>query len=166
MYFANISNSEVAEYHKKIKNNITMSLTDAISSDLFKKEVIVANKLYKLYPLFYCDEITSSNAEDEIFENKCIVCLNNDDTVLSFKSINKTITGIHCTYKKISNNCWCGCVYNDELEAIKDADVVLANATNSERTITDYRGLFYLHTDKDMTGARVTIKYNGEECVL
>lgn len=84
MYFSNITNSELVKYHNTIKNNFELPFSEMISSSLFKVETIISNKLYKVYPLFYCEKITSTNPNDEIMENKCIICQYNNHTLFSF----------------------------------------------------------------------------------
>ena len=87
MYFSSINNSEVKEFHKVIPYNFNLSLTDILSSDLFYIETIVPDSVFRIYLLFYCHKITSSNPEDIIMENKCIVCSKSDtETYFNFIS--------------------------------------------------------------------------------
>ena len=86
MYFSDITNSELVKYHNTIKNNFELPFSEMISSAMFKVETIISNKLYKVYPLFYCEGITSTNPNDEIMENKCIICQHNTNTLFSFQS--------------------------------------------------------------------------------
>lgn len=79
MYFSSINNSELKQFHKVVPYNFNMSLTDALSSDLFHIETIIPNTLYRIYLLFYCEKITSSNVNDVILENKCIICNKTDE---------------------------------------------------------------------------------------
>ena len=87
MYYTDITNSELAYFHNRPVHNFTAKLTDVLSSDLFKVEEIISDSIYKIYPLFYTNEITSSNSNDRILENKCIICQKTEDeTYLTFKS--------------------------------------------------------------------------------
>ena len=87
MYYTDITNSELAYFHNRPVHNFTAKLTDVLSSDLFKVEEIISDSIYKIYPLFYTNEITSSNSNDRILENKCIICQKlEDETYLTFKS--------------------------------------------------------------------------------
>ena len=86
MYFSNISDDELVQFHDTVHSNLLMPLTNVLTSNKFKIETILANKLYKIYPLFYCEEIISSNSNDKIFENKCIIATKEADTLLTFKS--------------------------------------------------------------------------------
>lgn len=116
MYFSNISDTELSQYHNEIKNDVEMSLTQVLSSSLFKIETIIADKIYKIYPLFYCDNIESTNPNDKIVENRLIICEKEANTILKFEtqptndevelgwSIYIAVGGfvIHC-YNKINN---------------------------------------------------------------
>ena len=86
MYFGNISDSELSQYHNEVNNSFDMPLIDVLTSNLFKIETIISNSIYKVYPLFYCEEIISNNSNDYVLENKCIVCEKKDTTFLTFKS--------------------------------------------------------------------------------
>ena len=86
MYFGNISDEELVQYHQQIQNNFVISLEEALTSDLFKIVPVIVNSIYKVYPLFYCSEIYSNNPEDKIIENKCILCEKKNTTFFTFKS--------------------------------------------------------------------------------
>ena len=86
MYFSNIADSEMDLFHEKIQTNFIITLPNALNSRLFKVEQIIPNTLYKIYPLFYCKEIISSNPDDEILDSKCIVCTKQNNTLLKFKA--------------------------------------------------------------------------------
>ena len=86
MYFTNINDSELSQYHNKVENNFSRALQSILDEDepnLFKVEDINGD-IFKIYPLFYCREISSSNKNDRIIENKCIICENNENTRLNF----------------------------------------------------------------------------------
>lgn len=87
MYFKDITDEELQFFHGLKVPNFSITLTDVLTSDLFKKEVIIADSIYKIYPLFYCDTISSTNPNDKILENKCIICNKTDaETHLTFIS--------------------------------------------------------------------------------
>ena len=87
MYFSDVADLELKQFHKVIPYNFNISLTKALSSDLFHIETIIQNKLYRIFPLFYCEKITSSNPEDIILENKGIICnKNSKETFFNFIS--------------------------------------------------------------------------------
>lgn len=79
LYFDNIANNELLNYHKVNITNFSISLTDILDSGLFYSETIVSDSLYRIFPLFYCESITSNNSEDKILENKCIIALKGED---------------------------------------------------------------------------------------
>ena len=87
MYYSNITNEELQYFHNLTVPNFSIKLTDVLTSDLFKKETIITDTIYKIYPLFYCKEITSTNPDDRVLENKCIICKKEStETYLTFKS--------------------------------------------------------------------------------
>ena len=87
MYFTDITNPELQYFHGLNVKNINLSLTEILSSDLFIVETIITDSIYRIYPLFYCKEITSSNNDDKILENKCIIAnKNTEETYYDFVS--------------------------------------------------------------------------------
>ena len=87
MYYSNIMNEELQYFRNLTGPNFTIKLSDLLSSDLFHKEEIISDKMYRIYPLFYCNEITSSNPNDKILENKALICQKLDkETFLTFLS--------------------------------------------------------------------------------
>lgn len=88
MYYDNIANTELQYFRNLMVSNFTIKLSDVLNSDLFKIEEIVADKFYKIYPLFYTNTITSSNSVDRILDNRCIICQKQDnkETYLTFIS--------------------------------------------------------------------------------
>ena len=80
MYYTNIANPEL-EYFKEYlyASNFTIKLSDILhqtngeyDNKLFKIEDIT-NDIYRIIPLFRAGEITSTNPEDKIFEDKLIL---------------------------------------------------------------------------------------------
>lgn len=88
MYYTNIANSELQYFHNLLVSNFTIRLTDLLSSDLFKVDEIIADSIYKIYPLFYTKTILSSHNMDKILDNRCIICKKqeNRETYLTFIS--------------------------------------------------------------------------------
>jgi len=88
MYFSNVANEELQHFHKSIGVDFSMGLTEMLVSDLFKVEPITST-LYRVYPLFYCNEIISSNSEDKILDNRCLIVSKQEhETYFSFKTDN------------------------------------------------------------------------------
>lgn len=79
MYYKDNKNNELIQFRKVLGVNFTASLTDILSSDLFKIETIISDSLYRIYPLFYCNNITSTNADDKILDTRCIISVKNTD---------------------------------------------------------------------------------------
>lgn len=87
MYFSNITNQELSYFHGIQIPNFTITLTDALTSQLFKVETVISDSIYKIFPLFYTGEITSNNPNDRVLENKCVICQRTDkETYLTFIS--------------------------------------------------------------------------------
>lgn len=85
MYFTNIMNKELEPFHHQLMPNFTITLTDLLTSDLFKVETIQTGSLYRIIPLFYTNTITSTNKEDKILENKAIIAHKKDkETTYTF----------------------------------------------------------------------------------
>lgn len=87
MYYTNITNEELQYFHNLKVPNFSITLTDLLASDLFEVETIITGSVYRVYPLFYTGRITSTNSNDRIIENKCIICQQNtNETVFTFIS--------------------------------------------------------------------------------
>lgn len=84
MYFSNIGDSELLPFHNSVSTDFSISLTDLLVSDLFKVEQIT-NSIYRVYPLFYCNIVNSSNPNDKILDNRCLILQKREhETYLSF----------------------------------------------------------------------------------
>lgn len=93
MYYSTIMNKELQYFHNRPVHNFTVKLSQMLTSPLFQVEEIITNKIYKIYPLFYTGTITSSNSNDKILENKCIICQKTEnETYLTFKKDDGEIT--------------------------------------------------------------------------
>jgi len=80
MFFTNITDP-VLQYFKNIKvRSFSISLTQMLSSDIFVTEN-VGNNIYRVFPLFYVDEITSTNPNDKILGSKGLII---DSSVQSY----------------------------------------------------------------------------------
>lgn len=109
MYYRDITDPEIQVFHGLKIQNFTITLSDVLTSDLFKVDTIITDKIYKIYPLFYTGEITSTNGNDQILDNQCVICLKNPDkeTYLTFISNpDEPITDYsnYATYKDISDS--------------------------------------------------------------
>ena len=81
MYFSNIFNREIEKVVKSIKYNGIVPL-DEINTGAWVIEE--HDSILRLFPLFNCDNITSSNDNDVIIDNnKVLICENLDDTILN-----------------------------------------------------------------------------------
>lgn len=85
MYFSNMSNEELQHFHHTVGVDFSMSLTDVLNSNLFHVETIVADTIYRVCPLFYCEKITSNNSIDKILDTTCLILQKREkETYLSF----------------------------------------------------------------------------------
>ena len=81
MYFSNIFNKKKKKVVKSIKYNGVVPL-DEINTEAWVIEE--HDSILRLFPLFNCDNITSSNDNDVIIDNnKVLICENLDDTILN-----------------------------------------------------------------------------------
>jgi hypothetical protein len=87
-YYTNIANKDLQYFHQIPVKNFTIKLSDINTSWLFKIDEIIEDSIYKIYPLFYTQEIKSSNPNDKILDNRCIICTEqeNKETYLTFIS--------------------------------------------------------------------------------
>lgn len=98
MYFTNISNEEL---NLMLQNqnvfNFTIGLSEIVygttnwnPSNYFTVETI-DNGLYRIYPKFNCEEIISTDKNNIIFENECIICSEAEtETYFTFRSNDDT----------------------------------------------------------------------------
>ena len=169
MYFSNISDAELSQYHNQVYDNFSMALVTVLTSPLFKIETIVSNSIYKIYPLFYCKEISSSNNEDKIIENKCIICTKDTNTRLYFKTDNEyTVSSLGCSWTEDwTYGIFMGTVFDENGHSIYNAEVTLEyvlygqSKKNYETMITDFDGLFYFGLSKQISSMKVIIKYDN-----
>ena len=85
MYFSNIANEELQNFHGIVNVDFSMSLTDILTSKLFKVETVIIGSIYRVYPLFYCKEVISSNVNDKILDTRCLILHKTEyETYLSF----------------------------------------------------------------------------------
>ena len=94
MYFTNITNEELAYFKDYLYvKNFTIKLSDvlhktnnAYDNKLFKIEDVTST-IVKVYPMFNCKQITSSNPVDKVFENHLIIAnITSNETYLTFIS--------------------------------------------------------------------------------
>ena len=85
MYFKNISNEELRQFHPVQTHDFIMSLTEVLDSNLFKIEN--HDGIYRIFPLFYCNTIKSNNPLDNILENRCIIASKmSEETYFTFST--------------------------------------------------------------------------------
>lgn len=174
MYFGNISDRELSQYHNKVYTNFSMGLITVLSSPLFKIEEIVPNNIYKIYPLFYCENISSTNSADKIIENKCIICIKNTNTLLHFKTErNYVVSSLNCSWLADENGgIFLGTVFDEKGNAINGAEVTFEythyrqSKKFIETGVTGFDGLFYFGVGRLLGSIKGIIRYNDLELVL
>ena len=76
-------NNEIAYHTGLVKYGLIINLEDVIDNNpLFNVEL--NDTVYKICPLFNCDKIISSNKEDICFDGKCVICTDEENTILYF----------------------------------------------------------------------------------
>ena len=154
MYFTNIGDTELGQYHNLVLNDFKMTLTDVLSSDLFKVEEIVVDSIFKVYPLFYCNEIKSNNYDDQILDNRCVICKKETDTILSFNTTKELVTDVDFGYSVYIGGVGFVAYCYDTVTNIPLSELVL--------TVETSKGIFNVVTDSN--GA-ITYNYNNETLI-
>ena len=174
MYFGNISDRELSQYHNKVYTNFSMGLTNVLSSPLFKIEEIVPNNIYKIYPLFYCENISSTNSADKIIENKCVICIKDINTRLYFKTEGDyVVSSLNCSwYVDDYSGMFFGTVFDEKGNAVAGAEVTFECTDYQqsqefiETAVTDFDGLFYFGLGRRVRNMKGIISYNDLELVI
>lgn len=79
MYFTDLTNPELQKFHRMCNiQNFSISLTDMLTSPLFKVEPITAD-IFRIYPLFYCEKIEVNDESSRVLENKVLITNKTDD---------------------------------------------------------------------------------------
>lgn len=120
MYFGNISSDELKPFHRLFGVDFSISLTDLLTNKLFKVETIVTDKLYRVYPLFYCEQVTSNNPEDKTSNPRCLYLSRmNHETYLTFKT------------------------NNDEVKPVIDDDYVMVKNISDKLSMSEFNSIVY-----------------------
>ena len=158
MYFSNIGDTELGQYHSLVCNDFKMTLTDVLSSDLFKVETIVSDSIFKVYPLFYCNSIKSNNYDDKVLDNKCVICKKETDTILSFNTTKEIVTDIDFGYSVYNGALGVAVYCYDTNTNIPLSDIVLTIETskNEFNIMTGENGAYTYYYDNETL---MSIKY-------
>ena len=99
MYFTNITDDELKPFHKMFGADFHISLTNLLKSKLFKVETVITDKLYRVYPLFYCKEVISNNPEDKVSNVQCLILTRMEhESYLSFRTNNINPSNLDDSY--------------------------------------------------------------------
>lgn len=86
MYNHKLTNKELVQHHTLVKYNTGLTLEEILDDNpLFIVEE-QDESIYKIIPLFNCDNIISTNPNDQVFEGRCIIAIENEDTIINFIS--------------------------------------------------------------------------------
>ena len=107
MYYDDLTNTELRTYHHYAQmDSISACLSYMQNSDLFKVQSL-GNNVYKIYPLFYIDEIRCNESNAKILDNKCVILIETENTASSQTYINfisKQNDGIIYQYDNTNRN--------------------------------------------------------------
>ena len=151
MYFSNIANEEIQNFHGIVNVDFSMSLTDILTSNLFKVETIIIDSIYRVYPLFYCKEVISSNTNDKILDTRCLILHKSEhETYLSF----------------ISNSSSDNVILNESFLDIKNiGDYLTTDEFNALvyrlRQQGNLKGNLNFEDDTSITGVYATYEFNN-----
>ena len=160
MYFTNIQQRELLQFHEVVKNNFNARLTDVKNNPLFKVDNI--GNLMKIYPLFYTDRIESSNKNDRILDNKCIICEDKTDTLLFFIVEDNLILNLGYSYYGDFTDYLVFYLYDTVTGDALNNIPIKAAFNDGEKiieSVSDKRGIVYLDTSK-ITYNRLEIVFN------
>ena len=79
MYYSNITNPEIQFFHGLTVPNFTIKLSDILhkTGDVFDNKLFqveqITDNIYRIVPMFYCEEITATNNKDRILDDQCII---------------------------------------------------------------------------------------------
>lgn len=141
MYFSNIHNPELQHFHGTTGVDFTMSLTDILESDLFEIENL-GNNIYRVFPLFYCKTIISSNLNDKILDSRCLI-------------LNKREKETYLTFRTQQNN----------NNIIFDDNLMNAKKINDTLSIDEFNAMVYMlrsiNTLEGMINFEDSVVFNG-----
>ena len=146
MYYLSIDDEDVRELHKSVSVDRDFSLSEILSSPEYFYIEEHGNDLYKICPLFYCTEIVSSNNDDRIFGNQCIITHYDESTMYSFKS-EDTILGIIAYPVIITDSLFLLFYDKSTLKPISNVSVSQANISDIAINTIDVNGV----SDLDLT---------------
>ena len=134
MYYSNINNPKVELFHKLVKCDFSIKKTDLINSNLCFVESI--GNMKKIYPLFYCDSIISTNANDKIIGAK-VILTDNAESIYTFKSEKEAPIKLYVDLFEGHN------VYAFDEHLNPVGNVIISNVTHTYEVETDATGFAY-----------------------
>lgn len=122
LYNSNINSWRFKSFHKTYIQNFNISLSDILNSDLFQVEE--NNGMYKICPLFYCNEIQSNKSHDVIKGTSCILTYADDvENYYTFLINDDEIVNYNEDYTNFFS-------YGDEFSSIPKNDFVYIISKN------------------------------------
>ena len=110
MYNNGLQDPELQRLHKKLGLNLNLFLPDILASDLFKVED--KGDYYHIYPLFYCDTITT-DGDAFINDRYLIVCPKDYKQIFLFITDSSIIINAAYSLSNRSSNDWLLFLYDE-----------------------------------------------------
>ena len=152
--------------------NKEFSVSDILSSDLWNVTVLKVDSLYKCIPLFNCDEIVSSNANDIVLDgNKCILlneesdtiieCISDDTGAIHYYSLQLYAFTPYSTLDVIDEVTVYCIVYDEYLNTLNNVEVnILIDDEVISTVVTDNQGIARFKVTEP---CEVSFCYNGTD---
>lgn len=167
--YTNISDNELVQYHGKIKVNRSFKLDDILDDNTLFIVKEHATGIYKIVPLFNFETISSTNPQDKVIDNKCIISIYDADTVISFitNTSFEDFDILTNTVEKWGQKIFYGVVYEKtQLTPVKGVEVTIellddGNVISTTVMITNENGEFVHFITGSYDNIRVTVSLEG-----
>lgn len=167
--YTNISDNELVQYHGKIKVNRSFKLDDILDDNTLFIVKEHATGIYKIVPLFNFETISSTNPQDKVIDNKCIISIYDADTVISFitNTSFEDFDILTNTVEKWGQKIFYGVVYEKtQLTPVKGVEVTIellddGNVISTTVIITNENGEFVHFITGSYDNIRVTVSLEG-----
>lgn len=167
--YTNISDNELVQYHGKIKVNRRFKLDDILDDNTLFIVKEHATGIYKIVPLFNFETISSTNPQDKVIDNKCIISIYDADTVISFitNTSFEDFDILTNTVEKWGQKIFYGVGYEKtQLTPVKGAEVTIellddGNVISTTVMISNENGEFVHFITGSYDNIRVTVSLDG-----
>lgn len=167
--YTNIGDNELVQYHKKVKVNRSFKLDDILDDNILFIVKEHATGIYKIVPLFNFETISSTNPQDKVIDNKCIISIYDADTVISFITNTpfEDFDILTNTVEKWGQKIFYGVVYEKtQLTPVKGVEVTIellddGNVISTTVMISNENGEFVHFITGSYDNIRVTVSLDG-----